>query len=137
MDICRQSIYFETVADICCCLTAMSKDPEIELARIKNRFDPALKSAESAGYRNIAVNLRVDTPETRALGIESHVCEVQLLIICMAAIKVILHLYLFTHTSRVRNVKQILLNQANLSFSLHLSLQFLHNCKFIMPVTMF
>ncbi len=89
MDICRQSIYFNSIADICSCLSAMSKDPEIALVRIKNRFNPALKSVESAGYRNLAINLRVDTPETRALGIETHICEVQLLIICMASIKVI------------------------------------------------
>ncbi len=66
----------------------MSNDPDVLLARIKNRFDPELDSAESAGYRNLAVNLRLDTAETRALGVEIHVCEVQLLLLQMAAIKV-------------------------------------------------
>jgi hypothetical protein len=88
IDICRQSIYFDSIADICSCLLAMSQDPDIALVRIKNRFNPALQSVESAGYRNLAVNLRVDTPEARALGIETHICEVQLLLISMAAIKV-------------------------------------------------
>jgi hypothetical protein len=89
VDICRQSIYFNSIIDICSCLTAISKDPDIALVRIKNRFDPALDSVSSAGYRNLAVNLRVDTPETRALGIETHICEVQLLLLHMAVIKVI------------------------------------------------
>ncbi len=36
----------------------------------------------------MAINLRLDTAETRALGVEIHVCEVQLLLVHMAAIKV-------------------------------------------------
>jgi hypothetical protein len=70
------------------CLAAMSRDSEVVLSRIKNRFDPGLNSAASAGYRNMAVNLRIVTTETRALGIEIHICEVQLLLIPMASIKV-------------------------------------------------
>ena len=88
LDICRQSIYFSTVAGIAACLESISNDPDVRLARIKNRFDPDFDSAESAGYRNLAVNLRLDTAETRALGVEIHVCEVQLLLLHMAAIKV-------------------------------------------------
>ena len=34
------------------------------------------------------VNLRILTPEALALGVETHVCEIQLLLITMAAIKV-------------------------------------------------
>jgi hypothetical protein len=56
--------------------------------RIKNRFDPAFDAERSAGYRSLAVNLRVVTERTMALGVETHVCEVQLLLVQMAAIKV-------------------------------------------------
>ena len=56
--------------------------------RIKNRFDPSYDSELSAGYRSLAVNLRVVTDETKALGVETHVCEVQLLLIQMATVKV-------------------------------------------------
>ena len=66
----------------------MSRDPDVVLIRIKNRFNPNLDSAASAGYRNLAVNLRLVTAETKSLGIETHVCEVQLLLLHMAAIKV-------------------------------------------------
>jgi len=87
VDICRQSIYFSSVAGVAACLASISNDPDVRLARIKNRFDPDLDSAESAGYRNLAINLRLDTAETRALGVEIHVCEVQILLLHMAAIK--------------------------------------------------
>ena len=56
--------------------------------RVKNRYDPTYNAEQSAGYRNLAVNLRVVTDETIALGAETHVCEVQLLLIQMATIKV-------------------------------------------------
>ncbi len=94
LDICRQSIYFKTVQDISTCLAAMTRDPDVVICRIKNRFDPGMHSDESAGYRNLAVNIRLDTAETRALAVETHICEVQLLLLQMAAIKVMLVLAL-------------------------------------------
>ena len=62
--------------------------PSVRQVRIKNRFEIGFDSEQSAGYRNLAVNLRVVTGETKALGLETHVCEVQLLLVQMAAIKV-------------------------------------------------
>ena len=66
----------------------MSNDPDVVICRIKNRFDQGLRSDGSAGYRNLAVNLRLDTAQTRAVAVETHVCEVQLLLLRIAAIKV-------------------------------------------------
>jgi hypothetical protein len=88
LDICRQSIYFKSIQDISACLASMSSDPDVVICRIKNRFDLELRSVESAGYRNLAVNMRLDTAETRAVAVETHVCEVQLLLLRIAAIKV-------------------------------------------------
>ena len=51
------------------------------------RLDPGFDSAASAGFRNLAVNLRVATGETAALGLETHVCEVQLILLRFAAIQ--------------------------------------------------
>ena len=39
-------------------------------------------------YRDVAVNLRIDSEETRRRGAETHVCEVQLLLRAFADIKV-------------------------------------------------
>jgi hypothetical protein len=90
LDICRQSIYFKSIKDVTACLEAMSSDPDVVICRIKNRFDQEVQSEASAGYRNLAVNLRLDTTETRAVAVETHVCEVQLLLLRIAAIKVTL-----------------------------------------------
>ncbi len=88
LDICRQSIYFKSITDIAACVAAMCSDPDVVICRIKNRFDHGLHAEASAGYRNLAVNLRLDTAETRDVAVETHVCEVQLLLLRMAAIKV-------------------------------------------------
>ena len=92
VDLCRQSIYFDSIANIAACLARIAADPDVALARIKNRFQADSGSAEatkeSAGFRNLAVNLRLSTEESRAAGADTHVCEVQLLLIKMAAIKV-------------------------------------------------
>jgi hypothetical protein len=88
LDLCRQSIYFESLAGVAACLNAIAIDGDASVVRVKNRLDPELDAAASAGYRNLAVNLRLASPEARALGVETHVCEVQLLLVSMAAIKV-------------------------------------------------
>ncbi len=40
LDICRQSIFFHSITDIAACLAVISNDPDVVLARIKNRYDP-------------------------------------------------------------------------------------------------
>ncbi len=69
-------------------MAAIRSDNDVVVSRIKNRFDPNLDSDVLAGYRNLAVNLRIVTPDTLLLGVDMHICEVQLLLLSMAAIKV-------------------------------------------------
>jgi hypothetical protein len=88
VDLCRQSIVFEHVADLVACLRIIGEDSEAELLRIKNRLDPACDAAATAGYRNVGLNLRIATGETRGLGLHWHVCEVQLLLLPFAKQKV-------------------------------------------------
>lgn len=90
LDLCRQSIYFDSIAAIADCVAVMAADPEVALARVKNRFASGTGDTArvTAGFRNVAVNLRLSTEESRASGAATHLCEVQLLLIRMAAIKV-------------------------------------------------
>ena len=88
MDLCRHSIIFNSVSEVARCLAAIGRDQDVAIVRIKNRLDPKFDSAMTAGYRNVALNLCITTEETKSLGVETHVCEVQLLLICMAEIKV-------------------------------------------------
>ena len=63
------------------------------ILRVKNRLDPAYDAAASAGYRDVALNVRIDSDETRGMGVEGHVCELQLLLLPFAEIKV-LYIYI-------------------------------------------
>ncbi len=88
VDICRQSIVFDSVGGIVACLSSILQDKDVEVLRIKNKLDPAYNSAQSAGYRDVALNIRVVTPEAQALGVNAHVCELQLLLRQYAELKV-------------------------------------------------
>ena len=53
---------------------------------MKNRLDEGYDAGATAGYRDVVLNLVIDTPETRRLGLETHVCEVQLALLCLAGL---------------------------------------------------
>ena len=88
VDLCRQCIIFEDVASVAACLQCIASDPEVRIVRIKNRLDRDYDSAQSAGYRDVGLNLRLVGPETRSLGLHAHVCEVQLILRSFADLKV-------------------------------------------------
>lgn len=88
VDLCRQSIVFDRAGEIASCLRAIQEDAEVQVLRIKNRLDPDYDSAQSAGYRDVLVNIRLVTPESCALGVNAHVCELQLLLRHFAELKV-------------------------------------------------
>ena len=88
VDVCRQSIVFENASDLAACLAVIAADPDVAVARVKNRLDPAHNASPSAGYRSVALNLRLISAEARLLGIEAHVAEVQLLLREFAELKV-------------------------------------------------
>jgi hypothetical protein len=87
VDLCRQSIIFESPGDISACLAAIATDPAVSLARIKNRLNPQYDAAKSAGYRDVAINLRMVGQEARNLNLDEHVCEVQLILKAFAELK--------------------------------------------------
>ena len=88
VDVCRQSLVFDSTLGIAQCISAIIKDQEVAVLRIKNRLDPLYDSALSAGYRDVGMNLRIVTPEAVMLGVNAHVCEVQLLLRQFAELKV-------------------------------------------------
>ena len=64
----------------------MAQDPEADVLRVVNRLH---HNYATAGYRDVALNVRLETAEIASLGLNSHVCEVQLVLIDFAKIKVI------------------------------------------------
>ncbi len=89
MDLCRQSIVFDRIEDIVQCLETMTNDTEAIVIRVKNRLDHSYDSSLSAGYRDVALNVRIATKDSIELGIETHVCELQLLLRPFAELKVL------------------------------------------------
>jgi hypothetical protein len=88
VDLCRQCIVFEEVSDLVKCLNRIKEDADIKIVRIKNRMDPEYLSLWSAGYRDVSMNLCIVTDMSKNLGIDSHVCELQLILRSIAALKV-------------------------------------------------
>jgi len=80
VDVCRQCIVFDSATQLLKCLRAIAADKEVIVERIKNRLHPDYNAKISAGYRDCLVNIRVVTESTCRMGIEGHVCEVQLLL---------------------------------------------------------
>ena len=70
------------------CLRAVCDDDEVRLARVYNRLRADYDASATAGYRDVLVNLRVETAETAGLCVAGHVCEVQLILLPFAEIKV-------------------------------------------------
>ena len=44
-------------------------------------MDPGFDSARSAGYRDVVVNLQLVSKDAEQLGVERHICEVQLILV--------------------------------------------------------
>jgi hypothetical protein len=88
VDLCRQCILFDDAADIAACLRAIQRDPEAKIQRIKNRLDLAFDASKSGGYRDVVLNLVLSNEQTAAMGVDRHVCEVQLIHRKFAELKV-------------------------------------------------
>ena len=87
VDVVRQSIAFKDGRDLVYCLQIILAYPEAKVLRVKNRMDPRFESTLSAGYRDLNLNLQLSTPESRAVCVDEHVCELQLLLVPFAEIK--------------------------------------------------
>ena len=87
LDVCRQSIVFDRIRDVSACLAAIAADADVTLLRVKNRMDPADDAVASGGYRDVNISLCIASAETARLGLDRHVCEVQLLLRCTAELK--------------------------------------------------
>jgi len=80
LDICRQSITFKTVQDVELCLKAIAADPTVKIVRLKNRMSLEDDARDTGGYRDCLINLRILEENAVALGLDTHVCEVQLIL---------------------------------------------------------
>lgn len=78
-DICRRTIICDDIAGIECTLRAIVMDSDVEILRMKNRFDPAAPQL-STGYRDLNMNLRIKSAAATALGVHFFVTELQVML---------------------------------------------------------
>ncbi len=83
-----QSIYFETPEDLAAALRIIAADSEALIVRVTNRLRDDYDALQTLGYRDVGLNLRLMTAATRRLGLDGHICEVQLVLADFAKIKV-------------------------------------------------
>ena len=79
-DVVRQTIVFASLDDLCTCLKIISADSGSRNLRMKNRFAPSFNVATTGGYRDVALNVVIETQETLQLGVSGHICELQLML---------------------------------------------------------
>jgi len=87
LDICRHSITFATVSDLTRALGRIITDDNVRVERLKNRLSPDHSSDETAGYRDVCLNLRVVNEAALSLGVDTHMCEVQLVLVDFAKLR--------------------------------------------------
>jgi hypothetical protein len=87
LDVCRQTIVFDRLEDLVASLQVISTDEDVQILRVKNRMDPGY-DAQDSGYRDVAMNLRLGSTDAVCLGVDTHVCELQLLLLSTAMLKV-------------------------------------------------
>ena len=87
VDVCRQCIVFDDLQGVSACLSKIAADTDVKLLRVKNRLDLAYNASLSGGYRDVNINLRFTTPAAALLGVETHVCELQLILRRIAELK--------------------------------------------------
>ena len=121
----RYRIAFGDVSSLANCVDAIAHDASVQIVRIHNTMARSRDARASAGFRVLVplrlparpltadaaktdgghrardrqcvkINLCVDCLETRAWGVENHVCEVQLLLSSFAKAQVRLHSCFFT-----------------------------------------
>ena len=59
---------------------ALNRLPESLVVRIKNRMSDNYDARQTGGYSDCLVNVRIKTELTRKLGLDNHVCELQLIL---------------------------------------------------------
>eukprot|EP00960_Hanusia_phi_P077632 768720-Hanusia_phi.AAC.1 len=71
-DIVRQSIVFENLSSLQRCLEMIAEDSELQVIRVKNRFDRSYDPRQTGGYRDVCLNVCLVTDETWTLGVSGH-----------------------------------------------------------------
>lgn len=78
IDLVRASITFQSFDAITECVKRIREDPRACVVHAKNRFRREYDAKGTAGYRNVSLSIVLVDAVTSSLGVETHVCELQL-----------------------------------------------------------
>ena len=68
VDVARQTLVFESIKKIAHFLETIGDDQDVTILNVKNRYTRAHPASDTAGFRNVALNLRFVCPSAKALG---------------------------------------------------------------------
>jgi len=63
VDVCRETIYFQSVSDMIACMRVISEERELVVVRVKNRMQLEEEDLLSIGFRHVCINVRVQNYE--------------------------------------------------------------------------
>ena len=86
MDCCKSSLYFRDMGGVLALLEALRRDPELKIVAVRNRMGLSRTNSKHwlIGEKSemlpwcVALNLLISNDETRKLGLDGHLCELQL-----------------------------------------------------------
>ena len=78
VDVCRACVVFDSMQDLYKAMRVIADDVQLQIVRVKNRLTHNYDRMESAGYRDVLVNLCISNALTQKLGLTLHICELQL-----------------------------------------------------------
>ena len=78
VDIVRERIVFRSMRDMHLCLKLIMVDQHVRVVRVTNRYRPKYDLFQTAGYRDLRLNLVIQNQLTADIGVDTHVAELQL-----------------------------------------------------------
>ena len=86
VDCCKSSLYFRDMGGVLALLEALRRDPELKIVAVRNRMGLSRTNSKHwlIGEKSemlpwcVALNLLISNDETRKLGLDGHLCELQL-----------------------------------------------------------
>ena len=79
LDVCRCRLVFDSAAGLGACLALTARSSHVRVVRVRSTLRPG-RAAGRGGFRAVVLNVLLLADAARDLGLDRHVCEVQLVL---------------------------------------------------------